>query len=215
MKNQNMNNINSFFTIMAISKAKLMNNQYSCIASSYYLLHPAPFSLNSNSMIDRFNTFYNNEKLTIIIVSDKTDTIKIINIGDSINSNYTIFQIPPIEFFENTFIEKILLNNNMNKTIFMFYNIKYRSIIDNLALLNIKINGGSGSKKHILSPVQLRLARFVIAISNNTGDEIVDSFYFEKSKDIINITNKEAKFAINEVTDNLRNDIIFGNKKSK
>jgi hypothetical protein len=47
-------------------------------------------------------------------------------------------------------------------------------------LFNIIVSSGSNSKKYILSPIQLRLARFIIAISDFSGSEVEDSFHFER-----------------------------------
>lgn len=59
----------------------------------------------------------------------------------------------------------LINNKNINHSIFLFRNLDYREIVTNLALFKVIISGGSNSKKHILSPIQLRLARFIIAIS--------------------------------------------------
>jgi hypothetical protein len=123
--NQTLQKINTFFTIMAITRAKLINGQYSCIASSHYLLESTPFSFYSKNMFERLNTVYNNQ-LNILMVGDKVDKIEIRKIGDSIYSNYTIYAIPPKEFLELIFLEKFFLDKDINKTIFMFYNLKYK-----------------------------------------------------------------------------------------
>lgn len=192
---------------MAITTAKLNNEQYRAIASSYYLLHP--INLNSSEMINSLDIVYNN-KLTIIIISEMVNKIEITKLGDSIYSNYTIYKIPPREFYVQSFINKTLLNNKINQTILMFENKDYRTVVDNLALFNIIISGGSNTKKHLLSPVQLRLARFIIAISNFTGSDVAESFHFESEslKKGIDLTSTEAKLMISQVTDDMRNDII-------
>jgi hypothetical protein len=43
-------------------------------------------------------------------------------------------------------------------------------------------SGGSNTKKHILSPIQLRLARFILAMSDNSGKDVANSFHFEETQ---------------------------------
>jgi hypothetical protein len=214
----NNNNNNTFYTIMAITKARLINNQYSVIASSHYYLQPTPFSWNSQTMIDRLNTVYDN-KLKIIIISNFVTKINFYNLGigsNSIYSHYTVYTIPFKEFYNKTLIEAIFLNNiHINHTIIMFQNLDYRSIVENLAMFNFIISGGSNNKKHILSPIQLRLARFVIAISSFSDDEVVNSFHFEKSNEDrgTDWTSKEAKYLISKLNTKMRNEFIYERNK--
>jgi hypothetical protein len=208
MKKKNLFDVNSFFTVMSITKAKFKNEEYSAIASSYYLLAPTSFSLYYQTMFNRLKSFYTNEKLNIIIVSEKIERFQTHNIGEDLNCIYTINQMPTTEFFEQSFIENIILNDNINNTIFIFYNLKYRSIIDSFALLKVRISGGSSSKKHTLSPVQLRLARFIFTISDFDSTAIADSFYFEKNKQELNLVSEEANLEFNQTTEKIRNNII-------
>ena len=77
----------------------------------------------------------------------------------------------------------------------MFRDLDYHDITTNLAIFKIIISGGSNTKKHILSPVQLRLARFILAISNYSGLEVSNSFHFKriKNQSRIDWTRKELR----------------------
>lgn len=191
---------------MSITKAKFKDGEYSCIASSFYLLASPHY--HSQSMLERLNIFYGKNKLNVIIVHNGKEKFETIAVGDDLKSYYSFSLMNTTEFFEKLFIAALFLDENMNKTIFIFSNIKYRSIVENLALLQVRIYGGSGSKKHTLSPVQLRLARFIIAVSNHNNSDVADSFYFEKNKNKLNLTNIEDNSVINQYTENIKKDII-------
>ena len=77
----------------------------------------------------------------------------------------------------------------------MFKDRDYGDIVANLALFNIIVSGGSNTKKHILSPIQLRLARFVIAFLPLCGSTVANSFHsYRKNKHAgYDWTTKKAK----------------------
>src|SRR5580693_8651869 len=113
---------------MAITTAKLFNGKHIAIASSHYLIQPSPFSFKSDTMLNRLDTVYNN-KLNIIIVGDIIEKMEITKLGNSVYSNYTIFQIPFKDFFEKSYLENIFYNKKINQSIFMFYNTDYRTVV--------------------------------------------------------------------------------------
>jgi hypothetical protein len=203
-------NDKTFYTIMAITRPRLINNQYSAIASSHFLVKPPTFNFQSDIMADKLNTVYNN-KLKIIIITNKFEKVETYKIGNSFTSNYTVFIVPSKEFYNKKLIDEAFLNNNyINHSIFMFENLDYREIVANLAMFNIIISGGSNSKKHILSPIQMRLARFIIAISSFSGSEIAESFHFERpsAKSGNNWTNKASKSVLSKLDDESKNEFI-------
>jgi hypothetical protein len=107
-----------------------------------------------------------------------------------------LFNFPAELFFSTGNIEKVLIKNkNINQFIFLFKNRDYGDIVANLALFNIIISGGSNTKNHILSPIQLRLARFLIAILPLTGSDVANSFHSDRrNKNAgFDFTTKEAK----------------------
>lgn len=64
-----MTNNNTFYSIIAITSPKLINNIYNSIASSYYLTLPLEFPINSQNMSDKLEVVYTN-KLKIIIIGE-------------------------------------------------------------------------------------------------------------------------------------------------
>jgi len=134
--------------------------------------------------------------LKIVNINNDITKFSISKVGDSFSKDFTILNFSNELFFNTDNLAHILIKNkNINQFIFMFKDREYGDIVANLALFNIIISGGSNTKKHILSPIQLRLARFLIAILPLTGTTVANSFHsYRKDKNAgFDFTTKEAK----------------------
>ena len=151
-------NNNKFYSLIAFTKPKLnpITNLYSSIVSSHYLFNPDTLNIPRDIYIKRLDNFYNN-KLVLISIDKEYEEIKSYKIGNSLNKDFTEFIVPYSQFFSEQGINEFLLNNEqINNSIYMFRDLDYRELVNNLALFKIIISGGSNNKKHILSPIQLR-----------------------------------------------------------
>ena len=63
----------------------------------------------------------------------------------------------------------------------MFKGVEYNDIVANFALNDIIINDGSNIDKHLLSRIQFRLDRFILAMTPLSGVDISRSFHSESS----------------------------------
>lgn len=64
---------------------------------------------------------------------------------------------------------------NLNKTIFIFNNSTWNSVLENLYDYGLEISGGSVVKRHVLSPTDLSLSLFLSKFSNNGHKDVVIS----------------------------------------
>ena len=184
-----MKNNKIFHTIIAFTSPRLIKNLNYIIASSHYLINPINFYFNSELMVKRLNLFYD-DKLIIYIIDNycEGEEIKEYKINYSSTNDYNLIIIPTKNFYTKKIITDLLINNkNINHSIFLFKNIGYKEIVVNLTLFDIIISGGSNSKKHMISPIQMRLARFLIAISNFSSNEVANSFHFDQHKNKQNL----------------------------
>lgn len=67
-------------------------------------------------------------------------------------------------FFSEEFIQKYIFDNKINliEFIFIFDNIQWKTLVANFKNINIILSGGSTVSRHVLSPVQINLARFIL-----------------------------------------------------
>jgi len=174
----NNNNNKTFSTIISFSFPRLIKGSYNIIASSHYLgTIFEPYRDTPDMLAKRLETFFDSTLKIVIIANDLTK-LSTSKIGDSISNDFMIFNFPSELFFSTISIEEILIKNkSIHQCIFIFKDRDYRDIVSNLALFNIIVSGGSNTKKHILSPIQLRLARFLIAIYPMTGSNVANSFH--------------------------------------
>jgi hypothetical protein len=204
------NNNKSFYTILALSVPKFIKNSYSIIASSHYLTslkisqnkaaHFKTLQFDSSELLNRLEYIYDGD-LKLIIISDKYKEVNSSKLGNSISKDFMTYTIPLSLFFNIEYIKITLIENkNIQQCIFIFEGLDYGEIVHNLGLFNILISGGSNTKKHILSPIQLRLARFLIAIYPLSGSSVANSFhsYREHQQSKWDQKNKEAKLEISE-----------------
>lgn len=199
-------NKRSFYTIISFSFPRLINGSYNIIASSHYTDNSLdPYNITPDMLAKRLDLLFN-IPLKIIYINSKFKKVNINKIGNSINKKFSVIDIPSELFFKKDVIEKILIQNKkIHHFIFVFKNLDYREIVFKLAHFNIIISGGSNNKKHILSPIQLRLARFLIAFLPLTGPIVANSFHSnrEGKSSTIDYTSKEAKEFIAQ-----RNEIL-------
>jgi len=211
-----MNTNFDFFTFAAITKAKSYNGQYFCMASSHSWTDKEENSffqhIQSVDAVNRFNMLYNG--INIIMISDEYDAYNINTIYAAANprKNYQLFYATINGFFTEKNLQNCMFSSAMNNTIFVFHNLQYRSVVNKFATFNYIISGGSNNKKHILSPVQLRLARFIISISEFANEEVATSFYCDSPKEFreegLDFTHKYVKYALSKLTDDVKKEVI-------
>lgn len=196
------NKTNQFFTIMAFTGLIFNGEIYETIATSHYLVKTKELDFQSKELHDKILDIYKHN-LILIIISNSAEKTLTFNIGDRNLNRFCLHIVPEREFFEKLWINDSLLNNsNINHTIFVFENFLYREIVFNLTMFKIMISGGSccAHKKHILSLIQLRLARFIISLGEFSVNAVVILSHNDQSKEYINYINqeKELKLALQD-----------------
>jgi len=103
-----------------------------------------------------------------------------LNMGENII--YT--KVYDSHFFTEEFIQKYLLDNKIDliELIFIFDDCQWKTMVSNFKNLNIILSGGSTVSRHILSPVQINLARFILGSEDlkNSHQISKDSFKIHK-----------------------------------
>jgi hypothetical protein len=208
---------------MVFSKPRFnkITKLYSSITSSHSLYKNTHyFSIN----MDNLDTFdFLNKKLASSLENVYDNSLKLIivdkeikinteyKIGQLFRNNFYRYNLSYSFFFKEGGIENFFLQNpSINQCIYMFKDIEYADIIGNFAVNKIIISGGSNTKKHMLSPIQLRLARFIIATVPLTGIEIAESFHNDilHNKSNQDWTSKEAQEKISNCTDEIKNKFM-------
>ena len=190
------NNNNEFLTVLSLSAPRLINGSYCIIASSHYLRSSSlTFGINSNTFAEKLEKVYNGN-LKILAVDEVFTKTRTERIGDSFANNFYFLEVPAELFFSKEGIESVLIENkNIHQYIFIFKDVDYGTIVTRLALYNVILTGGSNTKKHILSPIQLRLARFLIALLSGGGSDVANSFHSDrvKGRAKVDFTTNEVK----------------------
>jgi hypothetical protein len=180
------NNEKSFSTIMAFSAPKFIKDSYYIIASSYYFGSIKRFKIiNNDTLVKRLDMVYDSN-ISIFLISKNFIELRVEKLGDS--KVFLVYSVPSDLFFTKQSIKEIIFDNkNIHQCIFIFKDKDYGNIVADFNLYDIIISGGSNTKKHILSPIQLRLARFLIAYLPLTGFNVSNSFHSKREK-------KQAEF---------------------
>lgn len=216
-----------FYTIMTITKPKKDDNNefYSSIISSYFIEDKSIFNIDPYNLYDNLSKYFN-ESLNILFIDRNFNEMNEYKLSEKeaqiLGIDYHVYEIPYTIFFTEEIIQKIINdNNNMNNIVFVFVNIDYFEIKSNFALFKLIISGGSNNKKHILSPIQYKLARFILAISSNSELEVTNSYHSfgdkKSNKPILDFSNKEFKNKILNYSSLYKKQIIENqnNKNSK
>jgi hypothetical protein len=217
------NNEKSFYTIMALSAPKFIKDSYYIIASSYYFGSIKMVNLlTGDTLVKRLDMVYDSN-IRILIISKDYKELKVEKIGYFFSKDFILYYVPMDLFFSKEIIKEIIFENkNIHQFIFIFKDKDYGNLVADFNLFNIIISGGSNTKKHILSPIQLRLARFLIAYLPLTGFNVSNSFHSKREKkqaefDFTSeaIKEEKAKYLANLKEEKEREDSIPGPRGEK
>jgi len=197
------------------SLSKNIKNMKNLIASSILLDLKISKELTKSEIVNYFWLLGIRKLIIIKVVKGESEEL-FTRIGNSPTSDIGIFTTSYIKLFRNNLLRDQVLNNTQlsNKIVFLFEDSSWNEIVSIFRFNNILISGGSSSKRHLLSPLQLRLSRILLPLelnrSYNLSKTINDSFH-SNSMDIYgtaeDLTSEEAENKYQEVKPKLNETI--------
>jgi hypothetical protein len=106
-----------------------------------------------------FNDNFNKE----VIENKRSRTNDIfIHVVEHVNVKYYV--VNDYNFFTSSFFEKYIYakKSKLIENVFIFEDLDWKGLVYHFKSLNITLSGGSTVKRHVLSPVQINLSRFLI-----------------------------------------------------
>lgn len=212
--NPQVKDINDLHIFAAFSKAiykpksgykigTLPKFEYEVIASTFFTNSMTIYSINWGNMVSIMEQFgWNN--LILVRVTDKVKQPIDKYLCNSENMKIQIITIPINSFFTDAWICSLLIENRMkaDNIIYNFCGIEWHEILFQLKLHNITVSGGSTTKRHILSSVQLTLSQFITFTLGRNPKLAIESFNIANNKilsmPINDLTNKENTLYIEE-----------------
>jgi hypothetical protein len=118
-------------------------------------------------------------------------------------------KIPDHYFFNDHYINEIFFKDfspdfNISTKLFCFEDFQWKILVNRFKDLNINLSGGSTTKRHVLSPVQMKLAIF-LQILDGFQDSINKSRESFNLANLIQKTNAIEMFSKNELIWEIRN----------
>lgn len=173
-----MNNTkNQFFTVVAFSTSKKIRGLHYLIACSHFI-NQKP-NLNDETLIIRLEFLHARKLILIKISNDEIPITEPRRIGNSLETELIVPHISTDNFFQKEILDRLVLENieNSKYMIYIFSNSTYLQIANAFRHYDIIISGGSVTKRHMLSPLQLRLSRFIIGKDGHNDSSVVESFH--------------------------------------
>lgn len=123
-----------------------------------------------------------------------------VNISERKDLNYIL--VLDQLFFTEEFLNDNLFSQKFNlliNSVFIFDHTEWKDLVHKFKILNITLSGGSTTKRQVLSPVQLNLARFLISIDGfkDSHKSVVESFNInEEVHNKVSINNFSKNYKI-------------------
>lgn len=134
-----------------------------------------------------------------IITGDISDSTSSPFFEDIDKENVNYFKIYENDFFTESFIQKYIFSDenrkNLNKFIFIYDSMHWKSLVHRFENLDIILSGGSTSQRQVLSSVQINLSRFLIAFDglNSVLSSTREAWKFHKKLHKNNLINNFLK----------------------
>lgn len=87
--------------------------------------------------------------------------------NDTNKDNDILILATSLDVFKQTFIANCYLANDSynDNTLYIFHNIIYSSIVSAFSEKKVVVTGGSGTRHHVMSPLQFRLSLYASSTS--------------------------------------------------
>ena len=220
--------IHSIYVIMGNSFYNKKNNLNEIIVSTcfkplfYDMYHPGMLThIEKADCLRRFNSFGIKKSLFINIMNSSTFYYEDRDFGAELDTDLSFrnLAIRYQDFFSKKFLDHYLFSirkhfPKYDYVIYKFIGTNWSCLLNDFRLFNIVLSGGSNTKRHILSPLQNKLAKFIACIEDNTDATVSDSFHIDKDltgksthsiidfksnkAEFINMLEKEKKYRLNE-----------------
>nr|AWA82153.1 hypothetical protein [Cantharellus cibarius]AWA82185.1 hypothetical protein [Cantharellus cibarius] len=218
-KFNNITDIDNLQIFAAFSRAihievdKEPKTEYQVIASTFFTNRKNVSSIKWGNMVSKMENF-GWMRLIIVRISQKyTQSYEEI-LSNSIYMDIKMVFVSIDEFFTEHWINTLIIDNKFHNQdiIYNFIGIDWHEILIRFKINNIRISGGSTTKRHILSPVQLRLGQFITLTFGVNHSNAIESFQIANNKSltrpIYDLTSKDSHLLIEEYKEKMREERI-------
>lgn len=199
-------NTDNFVIYAAFSRIKNKNNELQLVASTYYT---NLFDLTSDLIRSRL-ALLNCKTLRVLFICDKDkyDTMVCGSLFKNNNGLDVSFQMLEwFPFLNGNLFERFFIRGapELSETIFIFDGTAgWKEVVALFKSKSVQITGGSNTKRHILSPVHLRLGKFISCIEGMDSNMSYESFHLadqNTDKFKIHFTEKD-KLSVDQESEN-------------
>lgn len=163
------------------------------------------------SILSRFNAL-NIHKILLIMIYPNSNNIDlqfekhICEYSNRSKYPHITFDVQNInykDFFTKENLNSLILPKNDTKydyKICLFFATNWSYLLSDFRLFNIVISGGSNTKRHMLSPLQNKLSKFIACYEENSDALVSDSFHFDRlpsnktTHSLIDFKSKKSNF---------------------
>lgn len=107
--------------------------------------------------------------------------------------NFNFIEIPDHAFFNQYFIDELFFeeNSDLSYKIFIFESTQWKVLVNTFKKIGVVLSGGSSVKRHVLSPVQMKLSRFLFLLEGwkKSYDNTKTSFFINNIMNNYNLLN--------------------------
>lgn len=203
--NKNNQNYCIYATFSSTNIHKQNKGWLSVIASIY--LKSKPYNNDELKNLAFRLSKLNGKKLILVRVSQNHETKFKVNKIGSLFSTFNTVDISTEKFFTIDGMLLFLIGEQVPTKYFIFqFEEPWAVLLVYFRKLTITVSGGSNTKRHMLSPTQLRLAQFITCAEGMSSLGVVESF--EKGR---NIEDDSIKKNITQPLEDLSSDFIKEN----
>jgi hypothetical protein len=193
--------------LVSFATPKQSNKQFFELIANLYVLDRAHIDI--EKIAQNLTLLKLNKPYSLYIIDSESDpNVEVVEIPSNEKTLVT-YTMKPETFFDqksiNLFINKLW--DKETNTIFIFRNTKWKNLVYQFNILNIRVSGGTKSKRQISTPQNAKLVLFTWAIEgSNTIEEIARSYHStvafhtekDKTQPIHDFTSKEVRNKISE-----------------
>jgi hypothetical protein len=197
-----------FYTIFVTFTHPIPREHFYLVTSSAFLINDGDSKSNLENIFERFeHSMFKHYTLLVVEELDKDSTVQ----REQEFKNLKVICLTPEEFFKKETTKYFLSNLGQDTNlVLMFRTTNWQTLLEKFETINIVVSGGSANKRHLISPIQVRLIEFLKCwFGFDIMRRIVESHYSDEKELRTKVTRSKtqpnldfaAKIAKNKKTD--------------